>query len=71
MAWSGSGIDLRTGHPSDHALGEAVRTVLSNPSYTRAAQRLQTEIAGHHPFDEVAAQIDELLATAQGTSGHA
>lgn len=62
VAWSGAGINLGTGHPGDQALGDAVRTVFTDPSYTQAAQRLRAEIAGHHPFDEVAAQVQELLA---------
>lgn len=62
VAWSGAGIDLGTGHPDDEALGAAVRTVLAERSYTQAAQRLQTEIADHRPFEEVAAQVEELLA---------
>ena len=62
VAWSGAGIDLGTGHPDDQALGDAVRTVLSDPSYEAAARRLQAEIATHRPYDEIAAQIDELLA---------
>jgi len=62
VAWSGAGVDLGTGHPSDQAVGNAVRAVLEDPTYARAAQRLQAEIAAQHPFDEVAAQVDELLA---------
>ena len=61
VAWSGAGVNLHTGHPSDAALGDAVCTVLADPSYARAAKRLQVEIADHHPFDEVAAEIDEVL----------
>lgn len=61
VAWSGAGINLASGHPDDEALGQAVRTVLAEPSYTRAAARLQAEITEHRPFDEVAAQVDELL----------
>lgn len=64
VAWSGAGINLASGHPDDDALGQAVRTVLADPSYTRAAARLQAEITDHRPFDEVAAQVDELLGRA-------
>ncbi len=63
VAWSGTGINLGTGHPDDDTIGHAVRTILTDPSYTQAAQRLQTEIGDHHPFDEIAAQIDELLTS--------
>lgn len=69
VAWSGAGIDLRTGRPDDEALASAVRTVLADPSYTRAAQRLQAEIGTHQPFAEIATQVHELLAAVPATPG--
>ncbi len=62
VAWSGAGIDLRTGRPGEEDLGQAVRTVLAESSYRQAARRLQAEITDHNPLEEIAAQIDELLA---------
>ncbi len=59
--WSGTGIDLRTGHPSAQAVGDAVRQVLSDPSYAQAAAATRAEIADHHPFDAIEATTDELL----------
>lgn len=43
VAWSGAGIDLRTGRPSGTRIRAAVRTVLDDPSYRRSAMRLQAE----------------------------
>jgi UDP:flavonoid glycosyltransferase YjiC (YdhE family) len=65
VAWSGAGIDLNTGHPSDEALCEAVRTVLRDPAFRKAAHELQAEIRGHRPLDEITSEIDELLTVAQ------
>lgn len=69
VAWSGAGIDLGTGHPTDQAVEEAVRVVLRDPSYARAARRLQAEITDLNPFDEIAAQIDDLLAATTSAAG--
>ena len=71
VAWSGAGINLRTGRPSDAAVGEAVRAVLDDPSYARRASALQAEIATLRPYDEVAAHLEELLAARPGSSGAA
>jgi MGT family glycosyltransferase len=53
VAWTGAGIDLRTGTPSADAVRAAVRAALTDPSYRNAAQRLQAEIATHDPIDEI------------------
>jgi UDP:flavonoid glycosyltransferase YjiC (YdhE family) len=65
VQWSGAGIDLRTGRPAPTEVGAAVQAVLETPSFSQAAERLQTEIAAHKPFDEIAAQLEELLQGAQ------
>jgi UDP:flavonoid glycosyltransferase YjiC (YdhE family) len=44
VAWSGVGINLRTDHPTAAAVGTAVRTVLSQPDYRKAAERIGAEI---------------------------
>ena len=53
VAWTGAGIDLRTGTPDAAAVGAAVHRVLDEPSFTAAAARLQREIAGHDAVDEI------------------
>ena len=45
VAWSGAGIDLRTGRPSAAAVGAAVDRVLADPSYRANAQRIAHELA--------------------------
>ncbi|WP_432564806.1 glycosyltransferase [Kineococcus sp. SYSU DK003] len=61
VARSGAGIDLRTGRPSARAVGEAVDTVLRDPSYRRNAQRLAAEFAAHDTPAEVVGLLGQLL----------
>lgn len=66
IAWSGTGIRLRSQHPSPDEVRHAVRTVLSEPDYRRAAERLSGDIAtssGAHGF---AAAIDATIASRPG-----
>lgn len=62
VEWSGTGVNLRTGHPTAQAVGDAVREVLADPSYAAAATAMAAEIAEHRPFDEIEATVLELLA---------
>ncbi len=63
VAWSGSGVALRTGRPTPRRVRRAVRTVLARPSYAAAAARLRAEIADHgDPLDEVARTLEALTA---------
>ena len=60
VAWSGAGIDLRTGRPSERRLRTAVRATLEQPRYRAAAARLQAErVAMPDPVDVVAAAVAE------------
>ncbi|UGT62665.1 glycosyltransferase [Nocardia asteroides] len=61
VAWSGTGIDLRTGRPAPAALRRAVRAVLGAPRYRQAAARLAGEI-------EAAGGVDELVAVVAALS---
>jgi MGT family glycosyltransferase len=45
IAWSGVGVNLRTGTPTASAVGEAVRTVLTDASYRTTARRMADDIA--------------------------
>lgn len=57
VAWSGVGINLRTGRPKPAAIAEAVRRVLGEQSYRAAAETVARQIAQ-------ADGVDALLATA-------
>lgn len=45
VQWSGVGLNLRTGRPSEKQLAAAIARVLSDPSYRVRARELQAEIA--------------------------
>ncbi|HEY5821694.1 MAG TPA: nucleotide disphospho-sugar-binding domain-containing protein [Propionibacteriaceae bacterium] len=64
VAWSGSGINLRTGKPSPGRLRTAVLTALRDPRYRLAAQRLQREIAAQgDPLATIMTTLERLTAT--------
>lgn len=44
VAWSGTGIDLRTGTPSADAVRDAVRTILADGRYAQASARIGADI---------------------------
>ena len=60
VAWSGAGLDLRTGRPSPRRIRNAVRTALHRPRHRAAAERLRAEFtAMPDPVDVVAAAVLE------------
>ena len=60
VAWSGTGINLRTDSPEPWKVKEAVTTVLRNPAYRAAAQRIGAEIAVSPGLDALDDAIAEL-----------
>ena len=53
VAWTGAGIDLRTGTPDAAAIAKAVDAALSDPSYHSAARRLAADAARHDALTEI------------------
>lgn len=65
VAWSGSGIDLRTGTPSPERIRRAVRQVIREPRYAVAAARIGAEIRGlGNPMDTIAETLEGLVEPA-------
>jgi UDP:flavonoid glycosyltransferase YjiC (YdhE family) len=65
VAWSGTGINLRTGTPSPARLRRAARTALADPRYRIEAARLRREIiAAGDPLATVADTIESLVSHA-------
>lgn len=62
IAWSGAGINLRTGTPSPRRIRRAVREVLATPSYAARARSLAVEIA-RHDGPRLAADLIEKVVT--------
>ncbi|MET1003952.1 MAG: nucleotide disphospho-sugar-binding domain-containing protein [Propionibacteriaceae bacterium] len=69
VAWSGSGVNLRTGSPSAGRVRGAVRTVLGDPRYRVAAQGLQRQILEHgNPLDTIIAGLESLPTTEEAVA---
>lgn len=66
IAWSGAGVNLHTGDPSEKQLAQAVGRLLHRRRYRHAAQRLAREIAEHHALQTVAEVLER--AAARGTA---
>jgi MGT family glycosyltransferase len=66
VAWSGSGINLKTETPTPAQIRTAVRTLLSNPSYRARAQQLQARYAEHDDVSVAATLIEQLLPADHG-----
>lgn len=66
VAWSGAGINLRTGAPSSLAIGDAVDRILNEPGYRAAANRLRDELAACTPLET----IERELAAAAARAAH-
>ena len=62
VAWSGAGIDLRTGTPTAKAIRTAVREVLDDDRYLRRARDLEAAYAQRDGVAEIAALIDEVVS---------
>ena len=60
VRWSGVGIDLRSGRPSEGKIADAVRRVLSQPSYTDRAKALQAEVAASDALSTISSALYEL-----------
>ncbi|MDH6710890.1 UDP:flavonoid glycosyltransferase YjiC (YdhE family) [Kitasatospora sp. MAA19] len=60
VAWSGTGIDLRTGRPTTEDLAAAVDEALSRPSYRRRAEALCAELARHRAPAAIADLVAEI-----------
>jgi len=62
VQWSGAGVNLHTGRPSQAMVARAVRRVLTRPGYRRRARALQAEIAACDPLGTISSALAELTA---------
>lgn len=67
VAWSGAGINLRTGTPSPRQIRKAVRDVLDNASYTERAADVSAELARHDGPRLAADLIEEVASEPRDT----
>ncbi|CAN5283014.1 glycosyltransferase [soil metagenome] len=61
VAWTGSGIDLKTGTPTPAQVRHAVRDILDNGRYLRRARELESAYARRDGVAEIAALVDEVI----------
>jgi len=61
VAWTGAGIDLRTGAPTAGAVRAAVRDVLNDGRYLSAARTLEAAFARRCGVAEIAALVDDVI----------
>ncbi|EJL78411.1 glycosyltransferase, MGT family [Variovorax sp. CF313] len=60
VAWSGAGINLGNGQPAARQIGDAVRRLLSEPTYRQRAGTLREDFARHHALGEITAALAAL-----------
>ncbi len=65
VAWSGAGVNLKTGTPSPRAIRAAVRKVLGDGRHLRAARDLEVAFARRDGVAEIAALVDEVIVERQ------
>lgn len=65
IAWSGAGIDLRTGTPAPWDVRAAVRTVLDEPGYRIRAGEIASEMATYDARARGAELIEQLIDASQ------
>jgi UDP:flavonoid glycosyltransferase YjiC (YdhE family) len=58
-SWSGTGINLRTGSPTEHAITHAVHRILTEPSFGSAARTLQHELATLTPLHTITTALHD------------
>ena len=62
VAWSGAGVNLKTGTPTPTMIRSAVRELLDDCRYLRRARELEAAFAQRHGVAEIAALVDEVVA---------
>jgi MGT family glycosyltransferase len=67
VAWSGVGINLRTGRPRPGRIRKAVRRVLDEPGFAARARGLAAEMARYDGRRLGADAVEELLGTRRAT----
>jgi UDP:flavonoid glycosyltransferase YjiC (YdhE family) len=62
VAWSGVGINLKTGRPSHEAIRAAVAEIQQDPSYRIRAREIAADIAATHALDTIGNDLAALIA---------
>lgn len=67
VAWSGAGIDLRTGTPQPPAIRDAVERILSTGSYRAAAARLADAAAAIDALEAIDAELEAAVLASRAS----
>lgn len=62
VAWSGVGINLKTGRPTPEQISAAVRRILNDPTYREHARQMQARFLRHDAPTEAAELMEALIA---------
>lgn len=68
VAWSGTGINLKTNTPAPQQVRSAVQTLLSDPSYRANARALQTKLRRYDAATAASVLLERLAHTQQPVS---
>jgi MGT family glycosyltransferase len=63
IAWTGAGINLKTGSPTPDRLRDAIKAILQDPSYRQKAMMIQADFARHDSPTEAAELLERLVQT--------
>jgi MGT family glycosyltransferase len=63
VAWSGVGLNLKSGTPTVAAIARAVEQVLAEPAYRTRARALATAIRSHDTLQEIERELEQLIAS--------
>lgn len=66
VAWSGAGIDLRTGRPTSAAIHAAVQRIRGDDAFRTAAARIASQIATTDAEGTICDLVDEQVAARRG-----
>jgi UDP:flavonoid glycosyltransferase YjiC (YdhE family) len=58
VAWTGAGINLRTGSPAPDQIRDAVQTILKNPSYDARATAIGADIRRTDALARIVAEVE-------------
>jgi MGT family glycosyltransferase len=61
VAWSGAGLDLKTGRPSPEEIRKAVRTILADDAFRRRAEELKVSFRRYNALQTTAEIVESTL----------
>jgi MGT family glycosyltransferase len=63
VAWSGAGVDLKTGRPSPEEIRKAVHTILGDAAFQRRAKELKVSFGRYNALETTAEIVESTLST--------